>query len=197
MTLSLNKIRKIKNFRKRGFSYKEISKNLKISPSTSHKYSKMIILSKKGRKRLNLRIRNNLIKFKREYCKIKRVKVRHKKLTIEKTRVISHCFWDGHVSKSTIRYTNTSISLINEFKNDMFKVYGVLPDNELLISKNGRQPLYMIDYYSKMIYDDLIKYSPSFSTKSNESSIPNQILFCNDKNILKEFLRVLWEEALS
>lgn len=194
MTLNWSSIKIIGTLRRKGYSYKEISKKLKISPSTSYKYSYKISISKKAKRRLNLRIKENYLKFKKKYSPLKKIYIKHKRISIEKARILSHCFWDGCVSKGTIRYVNTSKNLVIEFKRDMLEVYGVFPDKEYTLIRKNRMLLYIVDYYSKVICDDLLKYSPSFSTSSSISKIPKQILINKNKSILKEFLRVLWED---
>jgi len=194
MTLPLEMVRDIKNLRKKGFSYKEVAKQFEISPATSYKYSCHIKLSKQAKKRLNLIIKRTQLKFKRKYSCLKKIKINHKTLTVEKVRILSHCFWDGHISKWTVSYGNISKDLIEEFKGDMLEVYGVYPDKEYKLKRDSRQDIYIINYYSKVVCDDLLRYSPSFSTSSSEAAIPQQILNCQNRLIVKEFLRVLWED---
>lgn len=194
MTLSLETVRNIQTLRKKGFSYKEIARRFEISPATSYKYSFHIELPQQAKNRLNLMVKRTQLNFKRRYCRLKKIKINHKRLTVEKTRILSHCLWDGHVSKWTVSYGNISESLIEEFKKDMLKVYGVLPDKEYKLTRYARQDIYVINYYSKIICEDLLRYSPSFSTSSPKAIIPDQVLNCTDKKIVKEFLRVLWED---
>ena len=194
-TLELMKMKdKIIALRKEGLSYKEISQRLMISKSTAHNYGKLVELTPKQKQNLHLKVTQNWKDFCKKYAQEKKIDIKHKELTVEKARILGHCLGDGSVTDDIIRYFNISISLSNEFKNDMKTVYGVNPGKKHILDRPNRQRLYVLDYYSKKICKDLKRYAPSFSTKSPYCHIPHQVIRCKNDLIVSEFLRVFWED---
>lgn len=184
----------IKTLRVAGISYKEIARKVGVSVGTAYKYARDVSLSDKARHRLVRKIKENQAKFAEKFARQKDVKVLHERLTLQKARIIGHCMWDGSVACDTVRYNNTSRALADEFVNDMKEVYGISPDKMTEIERSGRMKLYVVDYYSKKICDDLYRYTPTYSTKDDRCTVPNEIMKSKDKRLIQEFLRSFWED---
>ena len=177
--------------RKKGNSYKEISVLLNVSKATVYKYSSSIKLSKKAKKTILSKIRLNQQKFVKKYAVLKNLK-KNVKWSINKIRIISHCLFDGSLTKYTLNYTNTSKMLIIQFINDVYSVYGINPT--LLEKKPGSFSIkYTVYFCCKRLCDDLRKYSPSYSTVDKISQIPEKVFYSNKEEI-RNFLRAFWED---
>ena len=84
-------------------------------------------------------------------------------------------------------HVNNSKGLIKQFIRDMEEVYNVKPSSH---ESNGN--CQRVKYYSKQIYEDLLKYSKSYSTSNKKCLIPKEII--EGKKIFKiQILRSFWE----
>lgn len=169
----------IKHLRKEGYSYREICRKLNTSYGTVERSCQGIKISEAGLKRLSsLNGVLKQIKFKEG-------------LSEAKVRIISNLLFDGAVYISngyhySIMYVNSSDELISQFVDDMKQVYGVNPFLEV-------QPNYKrVNYNSKVIYNDLMKYFKSYSTSSDLCFIPNEIMK-GPKAFKIIILRAFWE----
>ena len=120
---------------------------------------------------------------------IKKIKIR-KGLSEEKVRIMADLLFDGSVYESkyhySVMYVNSSKELVSQFINDMKKVYSVKP------STIEKAKIYTrVKYYSKQIYDDLMRYFKSYSTSDNKCSILAEIL--KNENFSLIILRAFWE----
>lgn len=191
ISLEENLIKQIRDLRKKGYSYKELSKKFNISKSTAYKYSSSIKLTNRSMNIIFKKIEKRQKEFIQDYAKLKNLP---KKInwSINKIRIISHCLFDGSVSKNVARYTNSSKALIDQFIEDMFSVYGINPSRiEVLGGKHLNK--YTVYFCSKRLCSDLFKYTPSYSTASKKSKIPNKVFNSSNEEI-SEFLRSFWED---
>jgi len=117
-----------------------------------------------------------------------------KRLTVEKVRIIAHCLFDGTVvigdGEYKIKYTNASWGLIEQFMNDMRVVYGIDPVY-VGFNKGKNHPWWEVQYCSKKVVEDLLKYSPSYST-SDGVSLPKGV--SRRREFILTFLRAFWED---
>ncbi len=181
----MNKKEKIIKLKRSGYSYKEIVKQLHISKQDITKFSKNIKLSKKGRKRYLRKVKGI----------IKPIKKQNNKLTLAKTRIIGHLLFDGSLSKSKeyhyqLMYINASNKLVEQFCEDIKKVYGL---NSSIYKEEGDTDLYRLKCLSKLAYGDLIGYTPSYSTSNKSALVPNGIIK-GGKRIQLIFLRTFWDD---
>tara|TARA_Y100000310_G_scaffold228966_1_gene231305 strand:+ start:571 stop:1374 length:804 start_codon:yes stop_codon:yes gene_type:complete len=155
---------KMIKYRIEGHSYREISKKFKKSLRDVYRVCYKVKMSKIGLKR---------------YSKLKG-KTKNiiflKGLNDKKIRIICNLIFDGSVYKTknyhyTMMYVNNSIGLIQQFIKDMKEVYNVKPSSYEKIKKYQR-----VKFLSKRIYQDLMKYTNSYSTSNNECTIPIEIL---------------------
>ncbi|MFC1696825.1 LAGLIDADG family homing endonuclease [Nanoarchaeota archaeon] len=172
---------KIKELRKQGHSFNEISRIVNYSKTHVRRISKGIKFSKEGFNRYQLKVKGI----------IKNIKI-NKNLSRYKVRIITNLIFDGAVYLNnyhySIMYVNSSKFLIDEFQDDMFRVYKVKPSSfEVIKGKN--QPIYRVKYLSKLIYEDLNSYVPDYST--HKSKLPLKILINNNYKII--ILRSFWE----
>ena len=171
--------RKIIKLRKEEFSIREICKKLKTTYGTTQRVCSNIEMSKKGLERyskLSGLTKNILFE---------------NALSEAKVRIIGNLLFDGavynHYYHYSVMYVNSSKDLIKEFIQDMKKVYNVEPSSFEDVGNYQR-----VKYLSKVIYEDLMQYSKSYSTSDKNCSIPNQIL--SGKNVFKIImLRTFWE----
>ena len=217
----LKAVEKGKELRVLGFSYAEIVSILKedfdvlISQSTSFGLFKSVRMSVKGKKRYEIknrsnklkaghlgglkvaksghlaRIRKKAVKIAAEKNLIKLLKS-SEKLNLNKIRIISHCFFDGCVYTGKgkyVSYCNMSQFLIDQFKEDMLKVYGLYPSDERI----GKNNIFQIKYCSTNLVNDLLRYSPSFSTSVSNAKIPDEIMNTS-KKFKRVFLRAFWDD---
>ena len=163
-----------------------MSKRVGISRKHACTIAKDTKFSKKGRERY--------------YGEVKGIPTRIKKqkefLTEPKIRVIGHLLFDGCVFQSgfgcSIKYTNSSKQLIDQFIRDIKEVYGI--NKYTLLEREGKFAIiYEVIFRSKLMYEDLIDYFPSYSTSNNTIEIP-KIIMENEDNLKLEFLRAFWED---
>ena len=174
--------KEIIKLRKKGFSYSEISKKVNKSVKYVWKTAKDIRMTKEG---LN---RYQTIK-----GIVKQIKVQGK-MNVKKVRIISHLLFDGTVYSSgnhkVAKYINSSKNLIDQFIEDVREVYGINP-SAFEILEGKKLPIYKVNFSSKNIYNDLLKYSPSFST-GKVNSLPNELLKNDEFKI--ELLKAFFED---
>jgi len=180
----------IKELRRKGYSYKEISKRFKISKATSYKYCKNINVSKEGLSRLKIKEEKNIKRFIERFATAREVR-EPKEFSLSLVRIMSHCLFDGCVKGDGVIYSNASIELIEEFRKDMKEVFGVSP----ILIKEIRKitPYWMVYYNYKKISDFLRRFSLSYSTSSSEAIIPS-FLFNSNTDIISEYLRCFWDD---
>ena len=178
-------IEKIRKLRKQGHSYSEIGGIIKKSRKFAWRVARDIKFSNEGKKRYLQEVKGI----------IKQIKPQKTYLTVPKVRIIGHVLFDGTAYISgyhyVIRYINTSMELINQFTEDVKKVYGISP-SAFEIIKSENLPCYKVAFYSKLLFQDLEKYFKSYSTK-NVSKIPDEIMNTNRK-IKMTFLQTFWED---
>lgn len=182
----MNKKEKIKDMRRTGYSYREIVKALHVSKRDITKLTKGIKFSKEGKQRYYSKVTGI----------IKPIKKQNKKITLAKTRIIGHLLFDGSLFKAkechyTLMYVNASRNLVRKFYNDIKKVYNVKPSN--FREKGKLVQIYRVKYNSKKIYNDLLGYTPSYSTSNKLAKIPISIID-GTKRIKIEFLRTFWDD---
>jgi hypothetical protein len=182
--------RNVEGMRKKGNSYLEISKKLKISKSTIHNYGKDIKISDKGLARLNKRMEDNRERFIQNFATARKIR-EPGDISVNLVRILGHCLFDGCVRKDGVIYTNSSKELIKQFSEDMKKVFGVKPD---LIRKMFKKSYYWVLYFNyTKISNFLIKFSHSYSTSSTKSRIPS-FLFDSNPKFISEYLRCFWDD---
>ena len=170
----------IKNLRKRGLSYNEISRELGIGIKIVRNNCLGVRMSESGIKRYSTL--NGLIK------KIKF----NEELNETKVRIMSNLLFDGavYISKAyhySMMYVNSSDELVNQFIEDMKEIYNVGHSGFEIFPTYKR-----VKYNSKIIYQDLKKYFQSYSTSSEECIIPDEIV--NGPESYKIIiLRAFWE----
>jgi len=118
-----NIISKIKNLRKRGYSYKEIAKITRVSVGAVYKYAHGVSVSQTGLERLRSLKQVVQHRFIEKFGQCKPVKILHDGITKEKARILGHCLFDGYVSKYLVSYTSASVGLIEQFIKDIYKEY--------------------------------------------------------------------------
>jgi hypothetical protein len=177
-----NQVLEIQKLRRSGYSYREIATKLKVPLKRAWKYGREIKMSSRGLKR---------------YSKIRLprpIKSQRSKLTLRKARIISHLLFDGSVfaiKKSysyIIRYTNKSRKLVNQFINDMKKVYGIDPS-----SMENERNVFKVTFKSKRVYDDLLTYTPTYSSSNETTKIPEKIMKGTVRKKLV-CLRAFWDD---
>lgn len=174
---------KIKKLRTNGFSLKEISKKLNKPYSTVRRYCKKIKMSRKGKDRYHTKVNGVVRKY-----KIK------SGLSKEKVRIISNLLFDGSVYvnnyKYSIMYVNSSLEMVEQFKEEMKKVYNTSRFS-FEKTKGKNVFIYRVKYISKQICEDLLKYIKTYSTSNKKCSIPDNIINRKPYNII--LLRAFWE----
>lgn len=173
--------------RQEGYSYSEISKKVGKSKKFVYKIAKNINFNERGSIRYHKEVKGI----------IKRIKPQDKNLSLRKTRILSHIMFDGTIYKSNayhsvIRYINSSKELIEQFAKDVLEVYGLKPSAFEEI-KGKHLPIYKVGFYSKEMFNDVLKFSPSYSTSKEETEIPAEIVN-GDTNLRIEFLKAFWED---
>ena len=178
---------KIRELRKNGYSYTEISKLTGRSKKFIHSKAKDIKLNMNGKKRYFKKVKG--IK--------KQILSQPANLTIEKVRIIGHLFFDGCLSNSgynyMIKYISSTRELINRFISDMKEVYGLSPSALEIFKGKNVSSYYKVSFKSKKAFEDLKKYSSSYSTSNISASIPKEIMGSNRK-IKLEFLETFFED---
>jgi len=183
--------KRIKGMRKKGFSYKEIAKKLGISVGSSYKYASDITLPIKSKKRLLNKMRKNKQKFIRKYAISKEFFV-PESLSPEFIRILGHCLFDGCVSKDSVIYTNSSLKLIKEFKEDMKTVFKIEPSR--IVKAKNKSEYYTLYYHYKKLSDYLKEISPSYSTSKHESKEVVEFVSKQKKSLIAEFLKTFWDD---
>lgn len=180
-------IKKARELRKKGYSYKEIAILVNKSSKFAYSKAKDIKFDKEGEKRYNREVKGIT----------KKIKNQLSYLTSTKVRIIGHLLFDGTLFESeyhyVIRYINASKDLIDQFALDIKKIYGILPSSlEIFRSKNNFN-YYKITFNSKLVFEDLKKYFVSYSTANDKIVIPKEIM--NAKEEIKlEFLKSFFED---
>lgn len=191
--ISLESIRNIKRLRRKGFSYKRMAKHLKMSVGSSYFYSNNIPLSKKAKRKLELRKIKNQKYFINKYAKIRKVNP-PKTISKELIRIIGHCFFDGTVMSWGVFYFNTSPKLIKEFILDMKSVFNISPSIvEIYKKKPHHHFICRLGYYYTDISRHLLQYSPTYNTSIDKVEIP-KFIFKLPKSLICEFLRTFWDD---
>lgn len=180
----MNKKEEIIKLRKSGYSYNEIVKKIHVSKRDVIKFGRNVKFSREGYKRYHKKVKGIE----------KLIKKQSKYLTLPKVRVIGHLLFDGSLNVSKegnyqLMYINASNKLVREFCKDVRKVYGLKPS---IFNEQTNIDIYRAKCSSKMAYNNLIKYTPSYSTSSELANVPEEIV--NNKKILIEFLRTFWDD---
>lgn len=115
-------------------------KHIKIEGYPQKRYLQKMKKNKQKAGKIGGRIRASMkdfIEIRKEATKkaievnTKKIPESSKEFTKEKIRLIGHCQFDGSLVNlkgyNVVAYTNKSKFLINQFKQDMFKVYGLSP----------------------------------------------------------------------
>ncbi len=126
--------------------------------------------------------------------KIKNIKIQRNKLDKAKTRIIARLKGDGSISKSKsnyiIKYEVRDYDLLESFKKDIEKIYGLKMYSGFNPSgKTGKLiPFYAIR--SIQIYNDLMRYGPF---KSRTWIVPKEV-YNSNKAIKKEFIKTFFDD---
>ena len=179
--LENNLITRISEYRRNGYSYKEISKFLSIAKGTAYNYGLDVNVSKKGKQRL----KNKLINRYQRSIKIPT------KLTVSLVRILGHCLFDGSVNKDTVNYSNTSLELVKQFISDVKDTFSI--DFSSLRYYKKKSICYQVFYPYTALARYLKNFTPSYSTSSSMCRIPS-FLFKAKKPLIYEFLRTFWED---
>ena len=176
-------ISQIQNYRKEGYSLREIADLLPVSYSTVRNYCKSVQMTERGRKRFQSIVPGT----------VKHVSVK-KGLPDEKIRIIANLLFDGSVFRSKyhygVMYVNSSDELTELMRNDIRKICGLEAHEEQI---NGKVGTYSkIRYFSRILYDDLLSHFPEFSTSSENCELPCWVMG-GSKQIKKIFLQAFWE----
>ncbi|NVM01176.1 MAG: hypothetical protein HWN67_02490 [Candidatus Helarchaeota archaeon] len=115
-------------------------------------------------------------------------------MTIEKIRIISHMLFDGSVNNrkgnNYFRFICSSPKVIELFINDVKTVYGL--ENNGIFDENSKNCV-SINYNSILAIQDLMKYAPSYSCKSNKIQVP-EVIKSGPSEFKREFLRCFWDD---
>lgn|SRR3989344_5090266 len=182
----------IKSLRSEGLSFKQIAKQLSLSPATVYKYAKNVVLSDAAKNKIKLVEETSRINFISKFAVQKQITLSH--LDAFKSRLLGHLFFDGHVyaeGKWKLGYTNASMAAIAFFVECVRSVYG-LTENYIYQKTGVNVKVYTVDFYSKNACQDLFSFSNSFSTKQ-EIGIPKEILNGNE-TIRSSFLKAFWND---
>lgn len=188
--LSQSTVSKIERLRRKGYSYKEISKITGLSVGTVFNYAHLISVSRAGLKRLqNLQaVTHN--KFVEKFGQCKPIRVLHKHITREKARILGHCLFDGFVSQYVVSYTSASKDLAMQFAEDIEKEYSILPSLKKFEGKYV--PYYETYACSKIICDDIRRFMLNSDVRSRQM-LTGEIVDENEK-IISEIARAFWED---
>ncbi len=174
---------KIKQLRKEGQSYNEISTKLRISKTYARKVAKNVKMSFEGEKRYYSRVKGIL----------KRINSQES-LGKKKIRIIGNLLFDGAVFKSNyhyvVSYVNTTQQMVILFIQDMQEVYGLTP-SAIEMGKGKHHPFFRVKYCSKNLYDDLLNYVTSYSTADSKCKIKKEIINSKPRRLVV-FLRTFW-----
>jgi hypothetical protein len=128
MVYSSNFVEKAAKLRKEGFSYEEISKELKIAKSSAYLWCKQVILNQKAKERLKKRLAIGMVRAK-EVLRIKRDKkikeiIDRVKLYISKLKsnneinklLCSFLYWaEGEKTTASVTFINSNPTMISTF----------------------------------------------------------------------------------
>ncbi len=189
--IEVEQIKKIKNYRRSGYSYNEISRLLGISVGAIYKYSSIVKVSKDGKERLKNNITTTQNKFVEKFAKRKQVHL-PSLITPELVRIIGHCFFDGSVSLDSISYSNVSTDLIKQFIQDMEHVFGIQPSS--IISYHKKSTCYQLWYHYKSVSEYIRTFAKNYSTSSKECNLLPKSFFNKYGVDAHIFLRTFWED---
>lgn len=190
-SIDTKSIKRIGDLRKKGYSYKEIANNLQISVGSSYKYANEVKVTETGKKRLGHNVGKNRKIFVERFAKMRKIN-KPNKVTTELVRILGHCLFDGCVKKDGVTYTNSSLSLINEFRSDMCKVFSLKPSK--LFKLRNKNDYYVLYYNYKDLSDYLFKIAESFSTSKSSSKKVIDFVSNLKKKKINEFLRTFWDD---
>ncbi|MEA2038177.1 MAG: LAGLIDADG family homing endonuclease [Nanoarchaeota archaeon] len=126
--------------------------------------------------------------------RIKKLKIGFEKLTKAKARIIAHLIGDGCAFKSNtdynLKYDISDRELLNSFKNDIWRVYGLKLTIGLKPSGKTGKLLPFVRLRSKLAYEDLLSYSSYYS---KDWILKNKFLN-SSREIKREFLRALFDD---
>ena len=199
-----SEVKKIKQLRKKGYSFYEIAKvvgrnhdvawrkakNIKMSPEGKERYEKKIQDHRERNAKLGGLKALEMGCLKKAWkASTKKIKKQPKELSSEKVRLIAHLMFDGcvYTGTSVVTYYNKNMSLINQFSSDFEKIYGLKCSLE---KRNDANRTYC---YSKLAVKDLLKYTPSYSTAKSNNKIPTEIMESRDE-LKIIFLRAFWDD---
>jgi intein/homing endonuclease len=115
-------------------------------------------------------------------------------LSKEKARIIAHLIGDGAHYKTkhdyVMKYEVRDYELLDQFSDDILKVYGLAPSWEINHSGITGESIRFVRLRSKLAFEDLLRYATYFS---KDWSIKSEILE-SDLEIKKEFLRALFDD---
>jgi hypothetical protein len=188
--LAQSAVSKIERLRRKGYSYKEISKIAGLSVGTIFNYTHKVPVSHAGLKRLQNLQESTRNKFVEAFGQCKPITVLNRHITIEKARILGHCLFDGFVSKYVVSYTSASKDLAIQFIDDIAKEYSMFPSLKKYEGKNF--PYYEIFACSKIMCDDIRKFMLNADIRSKQmlsEEIENE-----NETIITEIARAFWED---
>ena len=180
--------------RKHGHTLPEIARRFGTSKSAIHYHVKNVKIGIEGRLRLEKlmkeiveRARTFSARKRRENARLK-LKDGCRKMSSEKASIVAHSLFDGCIGKREVRYFNKNRVLIQEFIDDMKAVYGLEPNSQTI--KNG---VTTIEFYNLALTEDLLSYTPSYSTNDSRAKVPTAIITSRG-SVIREFLRAFWDD---
>jgi hypothetical protein len=188
--LSQSATSKIERLRRKGYSYKEISRITGFGVGTVFNYGYTVPVSQAGLKRLyNLQVVTRS-KFVKKFGQCKPIIVLHKLMTVEKARILGHCLFDGFASKYVVSYTSASKDLVMQFAKDVTREYSIRPSVKKF---NGKYvPYYEIYACSKVMCDDIRRFILNSDIR-NRQMLKEEIENENEQ-IIAEIARAFWED---
>lgn len=195
-------IENIERLRMNGYSYREIAKKLALSVGSSYNYAKNIKISELGKKRLLIKYEKKIKRFVNKFAKPKKINI-PENITSRLGRIISHCVFDGSVvpfgkkpiySKPiySVIYTNSGKELVDQFVKDIWLIFKLRPSYHIkYFNKNAYT--YQVLFNSKELVKFLQRFTPSYSTLNLRCKLA-QLIFKQNDNFTKEFLRAFWED---
>ena len=126
--------------------------------------------------------------------RIKKLKKGSDKLTKEKARLIAHLIGDGAHYKTghdyVLKYEVRDEESLQQFNDDIIKVYGLKPSWWLNTSGITGKPIKFVRLRSKLAFEDLLIYATYFSADW-KLKLP---ILNTPLKIKKEFLRALFDD---
>ena len=126
--------------------------------------------------------------------KIKNLKNGFEKLTTAKARIIAHLIGDGAVYRSNhdynVKYEVKDLESLNSFEKDMISIYGLKLTKGFKNSGITGKPIPFVRLRSKLVYDDLLKYS----TYHSKDWKINNIILNSSRKIKREFLKAFFDD---